>query len=115
MKKREFLKTSAAIATTTLLPSSLLASISKTNTRLRTAHIGIGGMGAADLASTASHESVDVVAFCDVDSKAISKASEIYPKAKTYKDYRIMLKDMSVNIDAVIVSTPDHTLSLIHI
>ena len=42
MKKRDFLKTSAAVATTTLLPSSLLASLTKNNTRLRTAHIGIG-------------------------------------------------------------------------
>ncbi|MFL2597909.1 MAG: twin-arginine translocation signal domain-containing protein, partial [Flavobacteriaceae bacterium] len=58
MKKRDFLKTSAAVATTTLLPSSLLASLTKNNTRLRTAHIGIGGMGAADLASIASHKSV---------------------------------------------------------
>ena len=109
MKKRDFLKTSAAVATTTLLPSSLLASLTKNNTRLRTAHIGIGGMGAADLASIASHKSVDVVALCDVDSDAILKASGIYPNAKTYKDYRIMLKDMAAEIDAVIVSTPDHT------
>jgi hypothetical protein len=70
MKKRDFLKTSAALASTTLMPSSLLASLAGSKTRLRTAHIGIGGMGASDLASISSHESVDVVALCDVDSMA---------------------------------------------
>ena len=69
MKKRDFLKTSAALASTTLMPSSLLASFSGSKTRLRTAHIGVGAMGAQDLQSIASHKSVDVVALCDVDSK----------------------------------------------
>jgi predicted dehydrogenase len=109
MKKRDFLKTSAALASTTLMPSSLLASLAGSKTRLRTAHIGIGGMGASDLASISSHESVDVVALCDVDSMALIKASEIHPNAKTYKDYRAMFKDISLDFDAVIVSTPDHT------
>ena len=109
MKKRDFLKTSAALASTTLLPSSLLASLAKTNNRLRTAHIGVGGMGAADLASIASHQAVDVVALCDVDSKKLKAAHELYPKAKTFKDYRLMLSEMASDFDAVIVSTPDHT------
>jgi predicted dehydrogenase len=91
------------------MPSSLLASLAGSKTRLRTAHIGIGGMGASDLASISSHESVDVVALCDVDSMALIKASEIHPNAKTYKDYRVMFKDISLDFDAVIVSTPDHT------
>ena len=109
MKKRDFLKTSAALATTTLIPSSLLASIGESQTRLRTAHIGIGGMGAEDLQSIASHQSVDVVALCDVDNKNLKAAHLIYPDAKIFKDYRVMLKKMSSDIDAVIVSTPDHT------
>ena len=109
MKKREFLKASAALASTTLIPSSLLASFAGSKTRLRTAHIGIGGMGAADLASISSHKAVDVVARCDVDSKALTQASKIHPDAKIYKDYRVMFKDMSLDFDAVIVSTPDHT------
>ena len=109
MKKRDFLKTSAALATTTLIPSSLLASIGESQTRLRTAHIGIGGMGAEDLQSIASHQSVDVVALCDVDNKNLEAAHLIFPDAKIFKDYRVMLKKISSDIDAVIVSTPDHT------
>ena len=108
MKKRDFLKTSAALASTTLIPSSLLASF-RVKTRLRTAHIGVGAMGAEDLKSIASHKSVDVVALCDVDSKSLQAANQIYPDAKIYKDYRVMLKDITLDFDAVIVSTPDHT------
>ena len=108
MKKRDFLKTSVAAVTTAFIPKSLL-SMGKTSDKLRTAHIGVGGMGAADLNSIASHPDVVVVGLCDVDTNAIAKASAGYPNAKTYKDYRLMLKEMAGEIDAVIVSTPDHT------
>ena len=108
MKKRDFLKTSIVAASTAFIPQSISAMV-KTGNKLRTAHIGVGGMGAADLASIASHPDVEVVGLCDVDSNAISKASKSFPNAKTFKDYRLMLKEMSNDIDAVVVSTPDHT------
>ncbi|MCK0144645.1 Gfo/Idh/MocA family oxidoreductase [Arenibacter sp. F26102] len=107
MKKRDFLKSTAALGLTALLPSSVWA-LSK-NGRLRTAHIGVSNMGGADLASISSHELVDVVALCDVDSKALAEAKKLHPNAVVYKDYRVMLKEMKNDIDAVIVSTPDHT------
>ena len=108
MKKRDFLKTSAALASTALLPNSLFA-LTKNNKRLRTAHIGVGGMGAADLASISSHAQVDVVALCDVDSKNLAAAKTLHPSAKIYTDYRTLLIEMKEDIDAVVVSTPDHT------
>ena len=49
-----------------------------------------------------------VVALCDVDSKTAAKTFAMFPDAKQYKDYRIMLAEMDDEIDAVIVSTPDH-------
>lgn len=107
MKKRDFLKTSGALALGALLPSSVWA-LSK-NGRLRTAHIGVGNMGGADLASISSHELVDVVALCDVDENALAAAKKLHPNAKLYKDYRVLLTEMKSEIDAVIVSTPDHT------
>lgn len=107
MKKREFLKSSAVLAMGTFLPSSVWA-LSKEG-RLRTAHVGVGSMGINDLASISSHELVDVVALCDVDENALAAAKKLHPNAAVYKDYRILLKEMSKDIDAVIVSTPDHT------
>jgi len=62
-----------------------------------------------DLKAISSHESVDVVALCDVDANNLAEAQKLHPKAKIFSDYRIMLKEMGNNIDAVIVSTPDHT------
>ncbi len=117
MKKREFLKKSAILASTTaIMPSFLLAckekqEITKTAplTRLRTAHVGVGNMGAADLNDISSHDKVDVTALCDVDANNLAEAKKLHPNAKTFSDYRVMLKEMGDEIDAVVVSTPDHT------
>lgn len=106
--RRDFLKKSALGAAGAVLAPSLLAQ-AKANGRLRTAHIGLGGMGMEDLKAIASHELVDVVALCDVDINALSNATSLYPNAKTYEDYRLLLSEMKDQIDAVIVSTPDHT------
>jgi predicted dehydrogenase len=107
MKRRDFLKNTAALSSITILPSSVWANIK--NDTLRTAHIGVGGMGMADLKSFASHPSVAVTALCDVDALALKKAQELFPKAKVYADYRKLLEEMRNEIDAVVVSTPDHT------
>lgn len=117
MKKREFLKKSAILASSTaLMPSFLLAckeeqQLTKATplTRLRTAHVGVGNMGAADLNDISSHAKVDVTALCDVDATNLAEAKKLHPNAKTYSDYRVMLKEMGDEIDAVVVSTPDHT------
>ena len=107
MKRRNFLKNTAALASLTVLPSSVWALMK--NDKLRTAHIGVGGMGAADLNSISSHPSVDVAGLCDVDSNALTAAKKLHPGAKLFTDYRIMLTELKDDIDAVIVSTPDHT------
>ncbi len=117
MKKREFLKKSAILASSAVvIPSFLMTSCKKgveeattINERIRTAHIGVGNMGSEDLRDISSHVKVDVMALCDVDSNYLAAAKKLHPNAKTYTDYRIMLKEMTNEIDAVIVSTPDHT------
>lgn len=108
MNKREFLKTSAIGALGIILAPSLLKASLK-GERLRTAHIGVGNMGAADLKAISSHASVDVVALCDVDAQNLSAARQLHPKARVFSDYRVMMKELGHEIDAVIVSTPDHT------
>jgi len=110
MKKRDFIKQTAVLASSmTIMPSLLLAGVKREGGKLRTAHIGVGNMGAEDLRDISSHPMVEVVGLCDVDSNNLKAASEMHPNAKTYADYRIMLKEMEGDIDAVIVSTPDHT------
>lgn len=107
MNKREFLKSAAAVSSFALLPNATWAF--GPNKKLRTAHIGVGNMGAADLEAISSHKSVDVVALCDVDSINLAKAHKLHPGARVFFDYRTMLEEMGEQIDAVIVSTPDHT------
>lgn len=107
MNKRDFLKSTAALAAVALLPGSVW-SMAK-NRRLRTAHIGVSGMGGADLEAISSHDLVDVVALCDVDSNALAAAKKLHPNAKLFADYRLLFSEMGNDIDAVVVSTPDHT------
>ena len=69
------------------------------------AGIGVGGKGASDIANV-DHE--NIVALCDVDEVNGAGSFKKYPKAKRYKDFRIMLEKEGKGIDAVTVSTPDH-------
>lgn len=108
MDRRDFVKKSSLGILGAALAPSFLGKLNAEG-RLRTAHIGLGGMGMADLDAISSHSLVDVVALCDVDSEALAKAKALHPNAKTYSDYRVLLKEMKKEIDAVVVSTPDHT------
>ena len=107
MNKRTFLKSAATLASTAFMPSFSWPLSNKK--QLRTAHIGVGGMGLEDLKAISSHNSVEVIALCDVDSNHLNFAKAIYPDAKTFSDYRILFDTIGDQIDAVVVSTPDHT------
>ncbi|MCP4309662.1 MAG: Gfo/Idh/MocA family oxidoreductase [Bacteroidetes bacterium] len=107
MKRRDFIKNAALLSSVTFLPSAAWANVK--NGKLRTAHIGVGGMGGADLASISSHSMVEVTALCDVDSKNLADAQKLHPGAKVFTDYRRLFDKIGSSIDAVIVSTPDHT------
>ncbi|MBT8282748.1 MAG: Gfo/Idh/MocA family oxidoreductase, partial [Muriicola sp.] len=107
MKRREFLKNTAVASSVSFLPSAVWPA--SQDKMLRTAHIGVGGMGAEDLKSVSSHKRVKVVALCDVDSKNLEAALQMHPGARGFSDYRLLFSQMANEIDAVIVSTPDHT------
>jgi predicted dehydrogenase len=52
--------------------------------------------------------SENIVALCDVDDQRMERASQTYPKAARYRDFRKMLDKEARNIDGVMVATPDH-------
>lgn len=109
MDRRSFVQFGSAAI---VAPS--LFSLAKRNStfsveKLRTAHIGVGGMGKSDLGSVASHPSVEVAALCDVDKNTLDKAMAGHAGAKGFRDYREMISELGDAIDAVVVSTPDHT------
>ena len=109
-QRREFLVRSSALSLTLPFWARTAHSSSENNAgRLRLASIGVGGMGASDLSSLSSHTQVDIVALCDVDANRLKSAGEKHPKAKQFSDYRKLLDEMHDQVDAVQVSTPDHT------
>jgi predicted dehydrogenase len=77
------------------------------NERINIASIGIGGKGDGDSDQAAKHG--NLIAICDVDEKRLASKAQRYPKAERYTDFRDMLDEMGKQIDAVTVSTPDHT------
>ena len=80
------------------------------NERLNVLSIGVvGTIGSVDRKQVAMHPSVEIAGLCDVDERAIEKASTRHPDAFTCKDYREAFDRHGDRFDAVIVSTPDHT------
>ncbi len=77
--------------------------------KLNIAGIGIGGKGTSDLAEFAKSPYVNIVALCDVDDRQAKTSRKSFPKAPYYKDFRVLLEKEKSTIDAVSVSTPDHT------
>ncbi|MEM7233149.1 MAG: Gfo/Idh/MocA family oxidoreductase [Planctomycetota bacterium] len=110
IERREFLKRAVLAGTATVGASSfatqhpLNAAVTKSpNEKLNIGVIGPNGRGAANAKGVAGE---NIVALCDVDSQRLTAASKLYPKAKTFVDFRALL-DVK-ELDAVVVSTPDH-------
>lgn len=95
----------ASMAAVTIVPAHVMGRNAPSN-KLNIAAIGSGGRARANLKGVSSE---NIVALCDVDEKRAAGTYKNYPRAKKYKDFRIMLDEMEKSIDAVIVSTPDHT------
>ncbi|HUY89933.1 MAG TPA: Gfo/Idh/MocA family oxidoreductase [Pirellulales bacterium] len=77
------------------------------NERINIACIGVGGKGSSDTDQAGNYG--NIVAICDIDDQRLAAKAEKFPQAKTYNDYRKLLDEMHAQIDAVVVSTPDHT------
>lgn len=77
--------------------------------KLNIAGIGVGGKGQSDIAEFAKSPKANIAFLCDVDDRQAAKSVAAFPNAKRYKDFREMLDKEHKNIDAVSVSTPDHT------
>ncbi len=109
--RREFLGAGAATALFTIVPRHVLGGPGQTppSEKLNIAGIGVGGMGASNLKML---ESENIIALCDVDHEYAAKTFKQFPRAKVYKDYRVMLEQQK-DIDAVVVATPDHTHAVI--
>ena len=77
------------------------------NETLNIACIGVGGKGKSDTDQAARHGRI--VAVCDIDQKRLDAMAAKHKEAKKYNDFRELLHELDSKIDAVVVSTPDHT------
>lgn len=113
MNRRRFLLTTGLTLATFNFARSygFGAQTRSANEKINIAGIGIGSQGGADIDAMAG-EGHNIVALCDVDDKYAAKKFEQYPKAKRFKDFRVMLETMK-EIDAVVIGTPDHTHAVI--
>ena len=102
--RRNFLQATAAAAGTLGFPA--ITRCASPNGRLGVAVIGTGGRGGGNLAEVAATE--DIVALCDVNGENLKGAAQRFPSARTFRDLREVF-GKSDDIDAVVVSTTEHT------
>ena len=111
--RRDFLKSSALagagfwVAGSTHAGRARAEESASPNEQINFACIGIDGKGRSDSADAARRGKV--VAICDIDEKKLEAASKVHKDAKKFTDFRKLFDEMGKDIDAVTVSTPDHT------
>lgn len=122
MERRDFMKKSAlataAFGFPTIVPASVFGKNAPSN-KINIGQIGCGRIAREhDLPGTWRHDVARIVSVSDVDSRRMAdgkklveeyytkKLGEKYMDVKQYGDYREML--LNKDIDAVIISTPDH-------
>lgn len=74
------------------------------NQKLNIAAIGVGNRGVVNITASLTE---NIVALCDVDQRYLDEMFRRIPEAETYHDFREALD--RTDLDAVIISTPDHT------
>jgi predicted dehydrogenase len=105
----------------TIVPRSVLAGSKQgaPSDRIHVAAIGVRNQGSGNLGrmlDSKFEKIARIIAVCDVDSDVLASAKSRVEKAyqspcQAYADYRVLLDNK--DIDAVVVSTPDHWHGLI--
>jgi predicted dehydrogenase len=129
--RRKFLKdtvkTAAGTAIALHLPSIVPASVFGKNApsnRINVAAIGTGRISRGhDIPGVWKHDYAQIMAVCDLDLKRANEGKQLvndyytkrdnkpYDGVKVYTDFRELL--LNKDIDAVLISTPDHTHAMI--
>ena len=110
--RREFLRKSSLALAGTFLTSTMspaaralgAAALESPNEKLNLAYIGVMNRARANIQGTLSE---NCVAICDIDSNYLAGAAKKFPAAEKYSDFRKVLDRK--DLEAVVVSTPDHT------
>jgi predicted dehydrogenase len=108
--RRHFLKSAALASGAVFAPAFHGNTLGRSpSDQINIALIGCGGRGGKNLLSF--EPLANIVAFADVDEghRTVPTARERHPNAAFFKDYRRMFDEVGHEIDAVVVSTPDHS------
>jgi len=73
--------------------------------KLNVVCVGIGGRGADNVGAVTGE---NVLGLCEVDEVRGAQSFKRLPDVPRFADYRVMLDKLHKQIDAVVVSTPDH-------
>ncbi len=128
--RRNFLKkATAAAASTIFVPTIVPASVFGPNAPSNRINVGAIGTGRIsrehDMPGVWKFDQARIMAVCDLDTKRVEDAKRLvneyyaqktgksYDGVQPYQDYRKLLQNK--DIDAVLVSTPDHWHALIGI
>jgi predicted dehydrogenase len=106
--RRDFLRNTGLATGFLLLPSGFLRGETAPSNRINVASIGVTGMGDGDIRGV-RNAGGNIIALCDVNSRNLAGARRGFPEAQAFEDYRVMFDKLGKDIDAVTVSTPDHT------
>lgn len=106
--RRDFMKSAAVTGAGFWLLAGTESKLSASpNERVAFAGIGIGGKGHGDIGNAAKY--CDIVAVCDTDRNTLKAGLGRFPGSQGFTDYREMLDKMGDKIDAMNISTADHT------
>jgi predicted dehydrogenase len=111
LSRRKFIRNASLAATGIfIVPRHVLGrGFVAPSDKLNIGCIGVGGKGQSDIAEFFKSGNANIVALCDVDDRMAVNSRKAFPKATYYKDFRKMLEKEGKRIDAVSISTPDHT------
>ncbi len=107
--RRNFIKkTTIAGVGISIVPSHAVSGLGHIppSDKLNIAGIGVGGKGMNNLMAM---QSENIIGLCDIDWNYAQKCFSVFPKAKTYYDWRRMFDELGKSIDAVVIATADHT------
>ena len=112
LTRRVFLKQVAGSTAAWVTASGLVSSrqVLGANDRIRIGLIGAGSRGKEIFRIALRCPNVEAVAAADVYSRRLDEAKSIAPAIRTYRDFRQLLDDKS--IDAVLIATPQHQHAL---
>lgn len=115
LSRRHFIRnTSLAAGSFFIVPRHVLGrGFIAPSDKLNIGIIGVGGKGAYNTKMVYNNGAENIAALCDVDERQTVEARKQFDKAPFYRDFRQMLEKENKNIDAVIVSTPDHMHTVI--